>query len=122
MSDEDIQIVKKSTRLSMKKGPRPAKVVPVVVEPVVVEPVVVAPTVVEPVKKEKKPRVKKVKAVPVLSDSSDDGAKPASIECEPKTVRKVNNWISHCKEYRASHPDIPYKQCLSEAKLTYKKA
>jgi len=121
MSDvEDVQILKKSTRLSMKKGPRLAKVkVPVVEEPKVEvkeEPSVV----VEPVKKEKKPRVKKNKVVPVLSDSSDD-AKPEVVE-KPKSTKKTNGWIDHVRKYREEHPEVAYKDCLKLAKECYKKA
>lgn len=124
MSDvEDVPILKKSTRLSMKKGPQAFKAVKpkAVKEPEVEVPKVVEPEVVVPVKKEKKPRVKKEKPVPVLTDSDGDSPKVVQSD-EPKVVKKVNGWIVHCREYRAAHPDIPYKQCLSEAKQTYKKA
>ena len=126
MSDlEDVQILKKSTRLSMRKGPTLVKVKkPIVVEEPVEEPKVEVKeepvVVVEPVKKEKKPRVKKNKVVPVLSDSSDD-AKPDVVE-KPKIVKKTNGWIDHVRKYREEHPEVAYKDCLKLAKDCYKKA
>lgn len=122
MSDvEDVPILKKSTRLSLRKGPTLAKSKkPIVVEEPKVEVKEEAPVVVEPVKKEKKPRVKKNKVVPVLSDSSDD-AKQEVVE-KPKATKKSNGWIDHVRKYREEHPDVAYKDCLKLAKECYKKA
>ena len=36
-------------------------------------------------------------------------------------AKKPNAWLSHVKKYRADNPDKPYKECLQEAKKTYKK-
>ena len=32
-----------------------------------------------------------------------------------------NPWLAHVKAYRAKHPNKSYKECLKEAKKTYKK-
>ena len=40
---------------------------------------------------------------------------------KPKKESKPNAWIEHVKKYRQEHPDKPYKECLQEAKKTYKK-
>jgi hypothetical protein len=40
---------------------------------------------------------------------------------KPKKEKKINQWLDHVKKYRAEHPDKPYKECLQEAKKTYKK-
>lgn len=40
---------------------------------------------------------------------------------EPKKVKKSNAWLEHVKKYRAEHPDKPYKDCLKDARETYKK-
>ena len=34
---------------------------------------------------------------------------------------KSNPWLAHVKAYRAKHPNKSYKECLKEAKKTYKK-
>jgi hypothetical protein len=36
-------------------------------------------------------------------------------------VKKNNKWFDHVKKYRAEHPDMKYKDCLTKAKETYKK-
>jgi hypothetical protein len=32
-----------------------------------------------------------------------------------------NQWLEHVAKFRASHPELSYKQVLTQAKLTYKK-
>jgi len=34
---------------------------------------------------------------------------------------KPNAWVEHLKAYRAMHPNKSYKQCMQDAKATYKK-
>lgn len=34
---------------------------------------------------------------------------------------KNNPWLAHVKAYRSKHPNKSYKECLKEAKKTYKK-
>lgn len=34
---------------------------------------------------------------------------------------KPNAWVQHLKAYRAKHPNKSYKQCMQDAKATYKK-
>tara|TARA_R110000796_G_scaffold4086_2_gene15575 strand:- start:5707 stop:6009 length:303 start_codon:yes stop_codon:yes gene_type:complete len=38
-----------------------------------------------------------------------------------KKARKPNMWLIHVKAYREKNPTISYKDCLKNAKLTYKK-
>ena len=38
-----------------------------------------------------------------------------------KKVKKPNAWLAHVKKYRADNPDCSYKDCLKNAKTTYKK-
>ena len=38
-----------------------------------------------------------------------------------KKEKKPNAWLIHVKKHRADNPDMSYKQCLQQAKLTYKK-
>lgn len=77
----------------------------------------------EPVKetvKEKKVRaVRKKKSEPVVL-SSDDSPDEESKTEQPK-VSKNNKWIDCVKEYRASHPDVSYKDALKLAKEVYVK-
>ena len=39
----------------------------------------------------------------------------------PKKDKKSNAWLDHVKKYRADNPSCSYKDCLQEAKATYKK-
>lgn len=39
----------------------------------------------------------------------------------PKPKRKPNKWTQHVSEYRAANPSKSYKECLFEAKSTYKR-
>jgi hypothetical protein len=57
-------------------------------------------------------------------------AKKENCNCEKKEMKggavekkekKINAWLEHVKKYRQEHPDKPYKECLQEAKKTYKK-
>ena len=113
--DEPVTILTKPVRRSIRKPKETKVVTPKVVEPVVVtEPV--------PVKKEKKVRAKKVKEVPILSDSSDESHEPVKSKEESKTPKKANGWIDHVRKYRTDHPDVAYKDCLKLAKECYKKA
>jgi len=36
--------------------------------------------------------------------------------------KRVNPWQEHISRFRESHPDIPYREALKQAKLTYKKS
>jgi hypothetical protein len=40
---------------------------------------------------------------------------------KPTKEKKPNPWLEHVKKHRAENPGMPYKQCLQEAKKTYKK-
>ena len=31
----------------------------------------------------------------------------------------INPWLSHLRQFRQQHPDLPFKQCLIQAKHTY---
>ena len=33
----------------------------------------------------------------------------------------MNSWLEHVKQFRQQHPSLSYKECLQEAKITYKK-
>jgi hypothetical protein len=40
----------------------------------------------------------------------------------PRTERKPNAWLAHVKDYRSKNPDVPYKQVLKDAKVSYAEA
>jgi hypothetical protein len=40
---------------------------------------------------------------------------------ETKTKRKVSNWVLHVQNYRSQHPELSYKQAMSQAKESYTK-
>jgi hypothetical protein len=40
---------------------------------------------------------------------------------ETKPKRKPSAWVLHVQNYRTQHPELSYKQAMSEAKETYNK-
>ena len=50
------------------------------------------------------------------------GSRPtSSTSSTSSTSRKPNPWLEHLKKFRASHPNLSYKEALQQAKTTYKK-
>ena len=65
----------------------------------------VAPVVPEP-KKEKK-------------DKKPKETKPKE-EKQQARKRKRNAWVQHVMDFKKEHPELEYKQCMIQAKATYK--
>ena len=42
-----------------------------------------------------------------------------SSKVETKKTKKVNPWLTHVKQFREKNPEMPYKEVLQKAKLTY---
>ena len=65
--------------------------------------------------KTKKVRKKKTET-PVASVATVD---PVVEETKPK--RKPSAWVLHVQKYRTEHPEVSYKQAMSQAKGSYTK-
>ena len=35
--------------------------------------------------------------------------------------KKTNKWIAHLQQFRSENPDMPYREAMKQAKLTYVK-
>ena len=81
-----------------------------------------APTVTE----QKSTEVKEPHPTSRIVDGKEMPAEKATPCKKKKTNRKGNvenlkPWMSHVKQFRVAHPGMSYKECLKEAKNTYKK-
>jgi hypothetical protein len=46
---------------------------------------------------------------------------PVAPPAEKKEEKKANPWLAHVKEFRASHPELSFKEVLKQAKGVYTK-
>lgn len=56
------------------------------------------------------PLVRKVKS---KSSKSSKSSRPSV------TTRKPNAWMTHLSSFRKKHPDLSYKECMTQAKQSY---
>ena len=60
-----------------------------------------------------------VKTKKVRKKKTETPVAPVVEETKPK--RKVSNWVLHVQNYRTQHPELSYKQAMSQAKESYTK-
>tara|TARA_B100000963_G_scaffold31932_1_gene23783 strand:+ start:201 stop:368 length:168 start_codon:yes stop_codon:yes gene_type:complete len=48
-------------------------------------------------------------------------SKTTQVNTQSGAGKKVNPWLEHVKQFRSEHPELSYKEVLTQAKATYTK-